>query len=160
MALAEIQEVVYIQPDPLFHGISDILFNLTHAPVPGVDKQPILAPRPIPGSAFWTGANYSVNLRTAFTTYQASSGIKFFRAPKRNFSSSDMGITAFLCTDTAYNIFKAARQELDQRLARATPHGASGPVFVQDPNLNVAIRKNAVKFLDYVRAKGGRGLTH
>jgi tRNA(Arg) A34 adenosine deaminase TadA len=109
MALASVLRVVYLQSDPGQFLIGNILYNLT-----GRAKRRYGAPEPMSADAF--GFDYKRELDAAYRAYysamKADPEVFFYRASANAKKDRSLGITSFLCTDAALDIYARAAAEL------------------------------------------------
>lgn len=162
MALAQIQQVIYLQTDPQFFFIGRILRNLT------TDRG--RAPLPISAAEFHLPffAELDRKFRVFAQAQDAKQGEPFYRGGTEPHWSSS--ISSFLCTTTARDIFKTGGDALNDPLRYeefdGAQDGANAPLTAKPsmverkPLSNAEVRVEALDFLDYARRKGLRGTPH
>lgn len=159
MALANVQRVVYLQSDPGQFLIGNMLYNLT-----GREARKYGAPQPIGADTF--GFQYKADLDGAYADYYRTltgdAAAFFYRAnPRSTNPDRSTGITSFLCTDAAYEIFSRAASEL----------AALQPVFpdyrapksdgkADGVKTNADALAHARRFLAYATKDGNRATPH
>jgi tRNA(Arg) A34 adenosine deaminase TadA len=117
MSLAGVKQIVYMQNDFTAYKIGNIMYNLANrtpikdgngnvtGSIPG-------APIPIPGSKVGISEFDKLNRGNLdFIAKMNAGGEPFFMSG--NFVDRDPLITSFLCTDTAFDIFKTGGNNLD-----------------------------------------------
>jgi tRNA(Arg) A34 adenosine deaminase TadA len=143
MALGQVKEVVYLQRDPGMYAIGNILYNFTH-----LDKEPKL-PAPLPRSADTFGFRYFDELNAGLEEHlrrETKEGVWFFKASKEAKARGSNSVTSFLCTDTAADIFRRARQEFQG--------------FTVSEAENASVVAHARRFFEYASVWGERGTPH
>jgi tRNA(Arg) A34 adenosine deaminase TadA len=109
MALANVLKVVYLQSDPGQFLIGNMLYNLT-----GREARKYGAPIPVSADRF--GFEYKEQLDTAYRDYYMhlveNEDAYFYRSSPTAKVDRGLGITAFLCTDVAKEIYAQAANEL------------------------------------------------
>lgn len=162
MTLGKVKEVVYLQKDYGTYAIGNILYNLTHDPTSGFAK-PIAAPCPIPGSDFNFG--YYKQLDDSFRNYfdKVANRPEDPTKPDRSFfnGKGSKSIAGYLCTDDAYEIYRAAADEF------ATMKTSYGSYLPNSADISPKLLKtndqalvDARKFVEYAKTYGSRGTPH
>jgi len=161
MALAGIQEVVYLQKDYGTYAVGNILYNLSNGPMQSV------APKPVSGDDF--SFEYYDELNNAYRNFYKDAGVvdtqnnptnPFYRDGKTP-PKVDQAVTSFLCIDDAYNIFKKASDGFDG-FAPAFPDFKSDAAdAVKNPNLrtNQSVFEDAKRFFE-TASVASRGTPH
>lgn len=135
MALGLVHEVVFLQRDPGEYLVGNILHNLT--------KEGARAPLPIAAGDF--GFEYFDELNAAYQSFKARIAQRpFYISPR--WTDTSPAISAFLCTDGAFDIYLRARDELRS--------------FKPRFQANVEACQGVIEFLDYAQSKGRRGTPH
>ena len=169
MSLAGIKQIVYMQNDFTAYKIGNIMYNLANR-TPITDANGNVtgsiagAPIPIPGSKVGISEFDKLNQGNLDFIARMNAGSEpFFKSG--NFVDRDPSITSFLCTDTAFDIFKAGGSNLDNLQLQFG--GYRFPV--QDPLpeeptqralTNDECLAQARKFFEYVDVEGYRGSPH
>jgi len=177
MSLAGVKQIIYLQNDFTAYKIGNIMYNLANRLQQ--DKFPG-APVPIPGSAidleYFDQLN-KANLDFAQKKREAKEKHdKGDEAAKREarkdafFVPNDGGqpdfadsITSFLCTDTAYDIFKAGGEKLDSFALKFPEQRFPNQVDGQNHAeilTNAQCLKEARDFFKYADIEGYRGSPH
>ena len=169
MSLAGIKQIVYMQNDFTAYKIGNIMYNLANRTPIKDDNGNVTgsipsAPIPIPGSKVGISEFDKLNQGNLDFIARMNAGSEpFFKSG--NFVDRDPSITSFLCTDTAFDIFKAGGSNLDNLELQFG--GYRFPV--QDPlpeELTQRVLTNdeclaqARKFFEYVDVEGYRGSPH
>src|ERR1700743_2253961 len=109
MALARVNQVVYLQNDPGQYRVGNLMFNLA-----GKDSHGPLATLPVPASLL--NLRYVDDLNKAYAQFVGriqqgqrdnAAAQAYFRANGTAVPDFDTSITSFLCTDEAFDIFSA-----------------------------------------------------
>ena len=169
MSLAGIKQIVYMQNDFTAYKIGNIMYNLANRTPIKDDNGNVTgsipsAPVPIPGSKVGIAEFDKLNQGNLDFMARMNAGSEpFFKSG--NFVDRDPSITSFLCTDTAFDIFKAGGSNLDNLQLQF----GSYRFPVQDP-LPEDLTKRALtndeclaqarKFFEYVDIEGYRGSPH
>ena len=169
MSLAGIKQIVYMQNDFTAYKIGNIMYNLANRTPIKDDNGNVTgsipsAPVPIPGSKVGISEFDKLNQGNLDFIARMNAGSEpFFKSG--NFVDRDPSITSFLCTDTAFDIFKAGGGNLDNLQLQF----GSYRFPVQDP-LPEDLTKRALtndeclaqarKFFEYVDVEGYRGSPH
>jgi hypothetical protein len=115
MSLAGVKQIIYLQNDFTAYKIGNIMFNLAN-PVGSAPGAPI----PISGED--VGLKYFKKLNDAdlgFVHNMVEAKAKndtsqaFFVSPDKTFVDFDKGVTSFLCTDAAHDLFEEGAKQLD-----------------------------------------------
>jgi tRNA(Arg) A34 adenosine deaminase TadA len=152
MALAAVKEVVYLQRDPGMYHIGNILWRLT-------DKTVLRAPLPIAGDRIGLPYFKMLNERfEAFVRQQAAgTGQPFFK-PTNAHDEFSTSLTSFLCTKSAYSVFKEAERAFDGLTKEKLKFPNYKP---KQHNLTTAqCLEEAKRFCAYATKKGHRGTPH
>lgn len=149
MALASVPVVIFLQPDPGQYMIGQILRNLSDVNVP----------LHIPAKAF--NFPYHEQLLTSYQQYQRDieGGAVFSRSPNGK-EDKGPGITNFLCTDPAKEIYAAASAHFQEFTCQ---HGAFRPkneVTGGAGLSNEEVLNHSRQFFAYATAAGQRGTPH
>ncbi len=169
MTLANVMKVVFLQTDPGQHLIGNVLYNLTRPIAPAfkvsfLESRPTppkrySAPQPIDASTF--GFSYKYELDKAYENYAKAVGDArpFHISPHGKNSST--GITTFLCTDDARNIFSSASKELET-IALQHPDFQPARTDGQTDGVktNAAVLQHIRGFLAHAITSGRRGTPH
>lgn len=157
MALADIREVVYLQPDDGQYLVGNMMFSATKDM-----KYGTRAPEPIPAEVF--GFRYYDQLSDAYRTFaDGVAKAPFFQDAMG--SKTDASITSFLCTDLAFDIVRSGEGEL----VNMSPDSLRSPDYrrlnrdqgnVANGLTNEQVLERVQSFLAYVRDQGGRGTAH
>ena len=169
MSLAGIKQIVYMQNDFTAYKIGNIMYNLANRTPIKDDNGNVTgsipsAPVPIPGSKVGIAEFDKLNQGNLdFIATMNAGSEPFFKSG--NFVDRDPSITSSLCTDTAFDIFKAGGGNLDNLQLQF----GSYRFPVQDP-LPEDLTKRALtneeclaqarKFFEYVDVEGYRGSPH
>ena len=160
MTLANIKQVVFLQPDPSQYMIGKIMYRLSRAV--GQEGGPG-APRPI--SATEVGIETTARLDHDYKTFQAAVGTGLGKTPFYKPPGSDndpaqwsggKSITGFLCSDLAFADFRSGREALD---AMTLAHADFRPEG-QQMLTNMEVLSQARHFLNYALTEGRRGTPH
>lgn len=167
MSLAGVKQIVYMQNDFTAYKIGNIMYNLANrTPVKdgNVVRSVAGAPVPIPGSKVGIVEFDRLNQgNLAFIKKMSDGSEPFFSSA--SFTDRDPSITSFLCTDAAYDIFKAGAANLDSLQLQY----GSYRFPVQDPLPDDPAKRaltndeslaEARKFFEYVDIEGYRGSPH
>lgn len=166
MALAQIQQVVYLQTDPQYFFIGRILRNLTS------DRG--RAPLPISGGEIALPFFEELDREfKQFATLQAgkdeTKAQPFWQGgTDKHWSSS---VTSFLCTEVARSIFKRGSDKLTGPLrypdfvpqpdgGTAETAGGAAPLSARKMLTNAEAELEAARFLEYAKRSGLRGTPH
>jgi tRNA(Arg) A34 adenosine deaminase TadA len=166
MSLAGVKQIVYMQNDFTAYKIGNIMYNLANR-IPIKDANGTVtgtipgAPIPIPGSKVGIPEFDKLNQGNLdFMAKMNAGGEPFFKSG--NFVDRDPIITSFLCTDTAFDIFKAGGNKLDNFPVQFENYRP--PVQDADPQKQALSNKEclleAQKFFEYVDIEGYRGSPH
>ncbi len=155
MTLADVREVVYLQPDQGQYLIGNIMYRATGTPDGGAR-----APRPVAAAEF--DFPFYGQLIDAQATFLKRVGTEpFFRDGSG--ARRDRSTTSFLCTDLALGVARAAARQLDEITDLAMPDYRRPdrdlkpvPGGLTNEEVLVEVRR----FLDYVKSQGGRGTPH
>jgi tRNA(Arg) A34 adenosine deaminase TadA len=155
MTLADVREVVYLQPDQGQYLVGNMMFKATRTMGYGPR-----APEPIPADVF--GFPYYGELSTAYQTFaKGVRRVPFFQDAAG--SRADASLTSFLCTDLAFDVVRNAEGHL------STISSLKFPSYVRldrDGNsvagalTNEHVLERVRSFLRYVQVQGGRGTAH
>jgi tRNA(Arg) A34 adenosine deaminase TadA len=164
MSLAGVKQIIYLQNDFTAYKIGNIMFNLAN-PVGGAPGAPI----PISGDD--VGLKYfrllnDANLDYAHKMVEAKakndSSRAFFVSPDKTFIDFDKGVTSFLCTDAARDLFDDGAKQLDSMQLKFpdfrfpdTPGIGGGKVLS-----NAECLLQARDFFRYADSEGYRGSPH
>lgn len=160
MTLANIKQVVFVQPDPSQYMIGRIMYRLSR---PIGQEGGRGAPRPISGAEI--GLDASLRLSEDFKLFQARAGsgpdkIPFYKPPGSDADpaqwSRSTSITSFLCTDLALNTCKSGREALDGMVLSHADYRPAGTGMLS----NGEALQQARRFLNYALTKGRRGTPH
>ena len=160
MTLANIKQVVFLQPDPTQYMIGRIMYRLSR-PV-GKEGGPG-APRPISGTE--VGIAETQRLADDYKSFQAQVGIgpgktPFYKPPGSDAEpdrwSSSKSITGFLCSDLAFASFRSGREALDTMTLNHADYRPEG----QGMHSNAEVLTQARNFLNYALTEGRRGTPH
>jgi tRNA(Arg) A34 adenosine deaminase TadA len=169
MSLAGIKQIVYMQNDFTAYKIGNIMYNLANrTPIAdasgNVTSSIPSAPVPIPGSMVGIAEFDKLNQGNLDFIARMNAGNEpFFKSG--NFVDRDPSITSFLCTDTAFDIFKSGGGNLDSLQLQFKDYRFP----VQDPLpddpatralTNEECLAEARKFFEYVDVEGYRGSPH
>ncbi len=169
MSLAGIKQIVYMQNDFTAYKIGNIMYNLANrTPIAdasgNVTSSIPSAPVPIPGSMVGIAEFDKLNRGNLDFIARMNAGNEpFFKSG--NFVDRDPSITSFLCTDTAFDIFKSGGGNLDSLQLQFKDYRFP----VQDPLpddpatralTNEECLAEARKFFEYVDVEGYRGSPH
>jgi tRNA(Arg) A34 adenosine deaminase TadA len=165
MSLAGVKQIVYLQNDFTAYMIGNIMFNLAN-PVAGAPGAPI----PIAGSAIdlkqfdqLNEANLKYAANMALAKEQNDSSKAFFISPDKTIVEYETGVTSFLCTDAAHDIFEAGGKALDSLVLafpnRRFPNVADGSTHSAIMT-NSECLKEAREFFKYADTEGYRGSPH
>jgi tRNA(Arg) A34 adenosine deaminase TadA len=163
MSLGGVKQIIYLQNDFTAYMIGNIMYNLANrvgklpgAPVPiaaseiGLKQFQLLNDANLTFVRNITDAKTRNDVSQAFFVSKDGSSVK-------DFSSS---ITSFLCTDAAYNTFKAGGQGLDTMTLnfpeRRHPNDPDHPEILT----NEQCLKEAQDFYKYADMEGYRGSPH
>jgi tRNA(Arg) A34 adenosine deaminase TadA len=159
MALGRVNRVVYLQNDPGQYRVGNIMFNLA-----GFDNQgDPLAALPIMASYF--DLDCVSRLRDAYGRFAAAveaakkrsdPSHAFFVPAEGILPDFDSSITAFLCTDDAYDIFDSGANTFFSMNASLTPSSAQ----FAGAMTNSECLEHAKKFYQYADVEGYRGSPH
>ena len=169
MTLANAMKVIFLQSDPGQYLVGNMLYNLTR-PIESTLKGAFLesrptppkrysAPEPIDASTF--GFSYKNELDKAYENYAKTVGDArpFHISPRGKNSSS--GITTFLCTDDARNIFAAADKELATIILQHPDYQpARSDGQIDGVKSNAAVLDHVRGFLAHAVTMGRRGTPH
>ena len=160
MTLANIKQVVFLQPDPSQYQIGRIMYRLSR---PVGQDDGLGAPRPISGTEI--GMKVTQRLADDYKAYYESVGresgkIPFFKPPGSDNDpsrwSGSKSITSFLCTDLAYDSYKSGRDTLD---TMSLTHADYRPEGINNLSNNDVLLQ-ARRFLNYALTEGRRGTPH
>jgi tRNA(Arg) A34 adenosine deaminase TadA len=165
MSLGGVKQIVYLQNDFTAYKIGNIMFNLAN-PVAGAPGAPI----PIAGSdiglkqfQMLNDANLDFAKKTKEAKDKNDLGGAFFISPDKSFVDFDPGVTSFLCTDIARDIFEDGGKLLDTMQVKFPeqrfPNTIDGRNHTQILT-NVQCLKEARDFFNYADIEGYRGSPH
>lgn len=155
MTLADVREVVYLQPDQGQYLIGNIMFRATTTPDGGSR-----APEPVAAAGF----DFPFYDRLVAAHGEFAKRVRnepFFRDASGR--RTDGSVTSFLCTDLALDVVQAAAEEL------AGLTGLKAPAYVRPSRdgtpvpgglSNEGVLAEVRDFLRYVKTEGGRGTAH
>lgn len=170
MTLANALKVVFLQGDPGQYLVGNMLYNLTR-PIKQALKAEFAerrpkppekygAPEPIDADVF--GFGYKAALDKAYQAYSASVGDdRPFHVSTQGTKSLSRGITTFLCTDEALDIFAAAAAELgaiELKHADHRPPRSDGET--EGVKSNAEVLAHVRGFLAHAVTMGRRGTPH
>ncbi|HEV3304456.1 MAG TPA: deaminase [Planctomycetaceae bacterium] len=152
MALAAVKQVVYLQRDPGMFHIGNILWRLT-------EKTDLQAPLPISGDRIGLPFFRMLNDRyDAFADQQKSGKGSPFFCPPHSHEEYSPSVTSFLCTNSAYSVFKDGESAFDALSKQPLKYAGYKP---SPTNLtNAKCLEEAVRFRCYATSKGRRGTPH
>jgi tRNA(Arg) A34 adenosine deaminase TadA len=163
MSLGGVKQIIYLQNDFGAYMIGNIMYNLANR----IGKLPG-APVPIPASEIGlaqfkllndanltfvkniTDAKSRNDVSQAFFVSQDGSSVKDFGP----------SITSFLCTDSAYDIFKTGAQALDTMTLNFPEHRHPNDPDHPEILTNEKCLKEANEFYKYADMEGYRGSPH
>lgn len=160
MTLANIKQVVFLQPDPSQYMIGKIMYRLSRPPGQEGGRG---APRPI--SAAEVGMEVSNRLEADYRTFQAKVGTGPGKTPFHKPPGSDadpskwsgsQSITSFLCTDLAFESYRSGREALDTMMLDHADYRPEGQGILS----NEEVLMQARQFLNYALTEGRRGTPH
>ena len=160
MALANVKQVVFLQPDPSQYMIGRIMYRLSR---PVGQEGGSGAPRPISGSEL--GMTVTDGLADDYAEFRRKVGkapgqTAFYKPPGSEYDpaawSASASITSFLCTDLAFARFQSGRAALD---AMTLTHGGYRPEGLNILS-NAEVLRQARQFLNYALTEGRRGTPH
>ena len=167
MALAQVKEIIYLQSDNGMFLIGNILRNLT-------EDTKLKAPNPIDGSEI--SFPYFEELNQSFELFCSNiSNTNPFFIPDDSTQKPDISksVTSFLCTQSAYNIFKKAELELsnfiDGKKNLEYPNFAPKKEIKNNAGFseikyaefkNIQVIDEISNFLKYVKINGRRSTPH
>lgn len=160
MTLANVKQVVFLQPDPSQYMIGRIMYRLSR-PV-GQDGGSG-APRPISGAEI--GMEATNRLSQDYMMFRNSVGTEqgktpFYRPPGSENDptqlSGSTSITSFLYTDLAFNTYKSGREALDEMVLSHAGYRPAGVGILSNAE---ALQQNR-RFLNYALTEGRRGTPH
>lgn len=165
MALARVKEIVYLQTDPGMYLIGNILRNLTRV-IPGVvdSTGALIAPMPITGADI--DFQYFAKLNEAYAQFPSLLKTKPFfiskdSPPKEKRTPS---VTSFLCTKSAFDIFKDAESEFDALSLSSIKYPDFKPSkngkIVDNARTNLNVLEEVRDFYRYATESGKRGTPH
>jgi tRNA(Arg) A34 adenosine deaminase TadA len=164
MSLAGVKQIIYLQNDFTAYKIGNIMFNLAN-PVGGAPGAPI----PIPGKDvdlnhfnLLNDANLDFAHKITEAKAKNDASRAFYVSPDRTFVDFDPGVTSFLCTDVARDLFGDGGGLLDtvqlkfpERGFPDTPGSGQGKVLT-----NAECLTHARDFYCYADIEGYRGSPH
>jgi tRNA(Arg) A34 adenosine deaminase TadA len=167
MSLAGVKQIVYLQNDFTAYKIGNIMYNLanrsgSNLAVPGAPIPIAASEIGLPQFKALNGGNLSFTNKMETADKNVDDQAFFISADgsDRNFRSS---ITSFLCTDVAYDIFKAGGEALDTMTPafpeRRFPNQVDGRNHT-DILTNAQCLKEARNFFRYADIEGYRGSPH
>ena len=155
MALADVREVVYLQPDQGQYLIGNMMYKATTTMGFGAR-----APEPVPAEAFGL-AQYGQLVAAERQFASRVTKEPFFRRGKT--VKRDASVTSFLCTDLALDVAESGSSELGSSAALDHPDfvrpdrdGKGVPGGLTNGQVLIGVRS----FLRYVESQGGRGTAH
>jgi tRNA(Arg) A34 adenosine deaminase TadA len=155
MALADVREVVYLQPDQGQYLIGNMMYKATTTMGYGAR-----APEPVPAEAFDL-AQYQ-QLVAAEKHFNERVGKEpFFRRGKT--VKRDAAVTSFLCTDLALDVAESGAAELESSAALIHPdyvRPSRDGKAVAGGFSNDQVLTGVRSFLRYVRSQADRGTAH
>ena len=160
MTLANIKQVVFLQPDPSQYMIGKIMYRLSR---PVGQQGGRGAPLPISGTE--VGMAVTQDLADDYARYLQKVGtgegkLAFYKPPGSDNDpskwSGSKSIVSFLCTDMAFDRFKAGRVALDAMSLAHPEHRPEGINMLT----NVQVLDQARHFLNYALTEGRRGTPH
>jgi tRNA(Arg) A34 adenosine deaminase TadA len=155
MALADVRQVVYLQPDQGQYLIGNMMYKATTTMGYGAR-----APEPVPGDAFDL-AQYRQLVAAERQFAERVVKEPFFRRGKT--VKRDASVTSFLCTDLALEVAESGAAELGSSAALVHPGYArpsrDGKAVVGGLS-NGQVLTGVRHFLRYVESQGGRGTAH
>lgn len=160
MTLANIKQVVFLQPDPSQYQIGRIMYRLSR---PIGQEDGLGAPRPISGTEI--GMEVTQRLDKDYKTYYETVGreegkIPFFKPPGSENDpakwSVSKSITSFLCTDLAYDSYKSGRDTLETMSLSYSDYRPEGVNNLSNNDVLMQARR----FLNYALTEGRRGTPH
>ncbi len=160
MTLANVKQVVFLQPDPTQYMIGKIMYRLSR---PVGKEGGSGAPRPISGTE--VGMTATQRLSDDYKSFKAKVGTgpgqtPFYKPPGSEADptqwSGSSTITSFLCTDLALANFKSGRETLDTMSLAHADYRPEG----QGMQSNAEVLTQARNFLNYALTEGRRGTPH
>lgn len=160
MTLANIKQVVFLQPDPTQYMIGKIMYRLSR---PVGTEGGRGAPRPISGTE--VGMPVTQRLSDDYASFQAQVGtgpgkMPFYKPPGSDDESArwsgSKSITSFLCSDLAFASFRSGRETLDTMSLAYADYRPDG----QGMSSNAEALTQARNFLNYALTEGRRGTPH
>jgi tRNA(Arg) A34 adenosine deaminase TadA len=160
MTLANVKEVVFVQPDPSQYMIGRIMYRLSR---PVGQEGGRGAPRPISGTDI--GLQATARLVDDFRAFESTAGIEpgkipFYKPPGSGGDpaqwSASNSITSFLCTDMAFETCKSGRESLDRMELNHAGYRPEGAGMLS----NGEVLLQARRFLNYALTEGRRGTPH
>jgi tRNA(Arg) A34 adenosine deaminase TadA len=155
MALADLREVVYLQPDQGQYLIGNMMYKATTTMGYGAR-----APEPIPADAFGL-AQYGQLVAAERDFAKRVVKEPFFRRGKTQ--KRDKSVTSFLCTDLALAVAESGATELGSSAALDHPdyiRPSRDGKAVTGGLSNEQVLTGVRSFLRYVESQGGRGTAH
>jgi hypothetical protein len=155
MTLADLREVVYLQPDQGQYLIGNIMYRATATQDGGAR-----APEPVAAASFgFPFYDRLVDAHAEFTRRARKE--PFFR--NASGARMDASVTSFLCTDLALAVMRGAAADLDgldslEQPGYIRPDRDGKPV--KRGLTNQEVLDEVRGFLRYVRTEGGRGTAH
>jgi tRNA(Arg) A34 adenosine deaminase TadA len=164
MSLAGLKQIIYLQNDFTAYRIGNIMFNLAN-PVAGAPGAPI----PIPGAdiglehfKLLNDANLDFAHKITEAKAKNDTSRAFYISPDKSFVDFDPGVTSFLCTDAARDLFEDGAKLLDSMQLKFpdhrfpdTPASDRGKVLTNADSL-----AQARDFYRYADVEGYRGSPH
>jgi tRNA(Arg) A34 adenosine deaminase TadA len=153
MTLADVREVVYLQPDPTQYLVGNLLWRATRTTGYGPR-----APESVPASRAGVAAFGALD-RANREFAERVRKEPFFR---RGSSTTGVSITSFLCTDAARAVMREAADEFhDFVVAHPTyVRPSRDDKAVPGGLTNAEVLEETHQFLEYVRNEGQRGTPH
>lgn len=178
MTLANAKRVVYLQSDPGQYFVGNILYNLSEPDPPPAMLKALLtedytrpplvkpkyrAPEPIDASLF--DFEYKHKLERAYLNFVEQCDVQkkkaFFQGPKLTDQPVyTKGLTSFLCTDDAKDLFTAAANELQSMVLKHANYAPDRSDGTPATFTNAGALEHAKMFLAHALNQGNRGTPH
>jgi len=173
MTLAACRRVVYLQTDPGQYRVGNILYNLSR-PAPKKATERELMSRPRPTEKYWApeplaansfGFEPMVELDAAYKAFaaavKADPASRYVFASPRGTKDTSTGITSFLCTDLARDIFARAASHLGSlELAFPDHRPPRSDGETNGVRSNAEMLKHAMAFVRHALVEARRGTPH